>query len=186
MELQSRGPYFLTWLISTPSSSTFHGPFLIFRPLDICFSVSFSLHDTSLYVLEDEKEACFFFFFCSLLLRPYIWEREWEVVGEESKLLREREEGEGGCGRKGNEWIRVSEKISLLYSGWFGLSYKLNRFDSVWTVQKFEPNPKPNLKFVGFFFLVRFFQLIFFFQLSRLFGFFWTPLIVAVQILSNL
>lgn len=29
MELQSLGPYFLTWLIKTSSSSAFHGPFFI-------------------------------------------------------------------------------------------------------------------------------------------------------------
>ena len=175
MELQSLGPYFLTWLISTSYSSSLHGPFLIFRPLDICFSVSFSLHDTGVYMFLKMRKKRAFFLFLFFVIETIDLRKEWEVVGEESKLLREREEGEGGCGRKWNEWIRVSEKISLLYPGWFGLSYKLSRFDSVWTVQKFEPNPEPNLKFVGFFFLVRFFRLIFFPAFSVVRFFFNTP-----------
>jgi hypothetical protein len=41
-----------------------------------------------------------FFLFLFFVIETIDLRKEWEVVGEESKLLREREEGEGGCGRK--------------------------------------------------------------------------------------
>lgn len=40
IELQSRGPYLLTWLINTSSSSAFHGPFLISSFLASIFLIS--------------------------------------------------------------------------------------------------------------------------------------------------
>lgn len=68
MELQSLGPYFLTWFIRTSSSSAFHGPFLIPSSLFPSISQNYSFFSqllpcTSMAIVPFNKGSLFFSIF---------------------------------------------------------------------------------------------------------------------------